>query len=191
MKTARFLLTFIGCGVLALRVSYADEPSKPPTDQIFRENHSTEPAQSKTEPTAGKISEPKDGSQASKKIVLTGPSKTDSKRKPGADIHKTDPKKKPGEDLHKTDLARKPVERTHQSDMKKPATAKDGIMTNKVGNSRNPLAKMPAGNESLASRAGVVRSRGATAALVGRVLIPSSTKYSAGPLDGASLQRTP
>jgi hypothetical protein len=204
MKTARFLFTFVSAGTLTLGLGYAREPAKQPTEQVLHENHSTELAPGKTGPAAGKISEPKDDAHAPKKIGQTGPDKsdpkrkpgqdvreTDPKRKPGEDVHKTEPKKKPGEDLHKTNLARKPAEQARQPELKKPAVAKDGTTMKKAGNLHDPLAKSLAGNEALAPRPGVIRSRGATAALVGRVLIPSNAKFSAGPLDVAATQGKP
>jgi hypothetical protein len=210
MKTARILFTLVGIGTLNLGLSYADELSKQPTEQVLHENHSTsdpssDPAHAKLKPTEEKILEPKDDGHASKKIgraeaIKTDPERkpgdghreTDPKRRPDDDFHKTNPKRKPGDDVHKTDPKHKPGDELHQPNLKKSATAaKEGPMIKKVGNPHDSPAKLPFGNEVVGLRPGVIRSRGATAALVGRVLVTSNTKFSAGPLDAAVKQGKP
>jgi hypothetical protein len=110
---------------------------------------------------------------------------------------------KPREDGHSSAMGRQagppksppkllPEIESHPPGLKKPATAaKAGPLTERTEKPREQPAKPPAGNAALAPRPGVVRNRGATAANVGRVLVTSNTRYSAGPLDGAALKRKP
>jgi hypothetical protein len=200
MKTARFLFTIIAFGALTLGLSHAGEPAPQPTEQVLRQNHpigtppqgavkprppmeqvlhenhstrdrSADPAhgnqaRGKLDPTDKKHSSPKDDSHAAKKIRQAVAVKTEPQRTPGHQVH--------------------------QPGSKKPATAaKDRLQMNKTGKPRQQLAKSAVGNQALPPPPGRVRSRNATAALVGRVLITSNAKYSAGPLDGAAIKRKP
>ena len=45
------------------------------------------------------------------------------------------------------------------------------------------------GKEAVAAHPAAIRARNVTAAMVGRVLVTSDTKYSAGPLNGAAAPR--
>jgi hypothetical protein len=72
----------------------------------------------------------------------------------------------------------------HPTESKKAASAKNGPMMNKTGSPHEQPDK-------LAPAPVLAHSRNATAALVGRVLVTSNAKYSAGPLAGAAAQRKP
>jgi len=185
MKKSRFLFAIVGFGALTLGLSYADEPSRPPAEQVLRQNHPT------SDPSAG----PPHGNQAHGKIDQ----KEEKPSKPKEDSHDSKPK----DDSHPSEkrrpagpaksLVKLPSEKeSPQLELKKPVTgAKEGPWMSKTGKPHERLAKPPVGNEAIAPRPGVVRSRGATAALVGRVLITSNAKYSAGPLEGAAIKRYP
>jgi hypothetical protein len=196
MKQARFLFTVIAIGAWTLGVSYADGPSRQPSEQAARQNpaasdrsaHGSQ-APGKIEQADGKPSKPKNDRQNSKE---DGHAKD---LKPKDDSGHSKPK----EEGRVSEKGRKagPVKSQGKKEPKQPepkkaaTAAKVGPMTNKTGKPREQPAKSPAGNEALAPRPGLVRTRGATAALVSRVLITSNTKYSAGPLAGVATQRKP
>jgi hypothetical protein len=183
MKKACFLFTIVGLGTLTLGLSYADEPPKLPTEQVLSENPSTDdrsadPAHStqargKTEQKEGKPSTPKVDSHESK---------------PKEHSHASEKGKQAGP--VRAQVKRPAEKESHQPELKRPA-AKDKILMGKTGEPPGPRPKLPPGNEAVGPRPGVIRSRGATAALVSRVLITSNTKYSAGPLAGTTIKRRP
>jgi hypothetical protein len=176
MKTARFLFIMVAFGAYALRFGYAGESPRQPAERIARENHPI------SHPSAG----PAHGSQERGEI--------DQKEEKPSKVK---------EDSHTPEKARQaapvksqvklPSEREpHQPEFRKPSTAaKDGPLMNRTEKPRQQSARLPAGDEALAPRPGVVRNRGATAANVGRVLITSNARYSAGPLAGAAVKRNP
>jgi hypothetical protein len=201
MKTARFLFTLIAFGALTLRVSYADPPSKQPSQQDAHQNHATSdrsaiPAQGRQPPgkidqTEGRPLKPKNNSQ-------------DAKPKENGGAEDLKPKdegqhSKPKEDGRVSEKGRQagpvksPGKEPQQPESKKSATAaKVGPMTNKSGKPREPLARLPGGSEAVAP---FPSRRAAVAAALGKALdvtrITSSARNSAGALDGAAVQRKP
>jgi hypothetical protein len=192
MKKARFLITIVGFGVLRLgRLGLVDaeEPSRPPAEQILRQNHPTgallqeavksrplaeqvlhenhstsdrsaSPAHGKIDPKEEKPSHPKEDSHAPRKIGQEGRIKTEPKRITG-------------------DQLRKP-------DLKKSATAANGgSMMNKTGKPHEQLAKLRVDKETGLAHPDDVRSRVTTGTVLGGARMASSAKNSVGVLGGA------
>jgi len=75
--------------------------------------------------------------------------------------------------------------------LKKPASAANGgSMMGKTGNHYEQPARLPVGSGTTAPRPGVVRSRSATAALLGGATGPGA-KHAAAVIDGAAIRRKP
>jgi hypothetical protein len=176
MNTTRLLFAIIGFGTFTLAPSYADEPSKQATQHVLRQSHPTSehavepahgsPVRGTIDQPDGKHPKPRDDGHVAKKIGQAG-------------HNKTEPNHPLGDQLH-------------QLDVRKAATpGKNGPILNKAGNPRAQLAKPAPGNLDVAPHSGAVRSRNATAANVGRVLITSNAKYSAGPLNVLAPPRKP
>jgi hypothetical protein len=172
MKTARFLLVAIGFGALTLGRSFAGEPSRPHPEQEARDTHAlgVRPA----EPVPGS------GVQANRTHSLSDGNGHVPERSSQARPLNILPKRASANEVHQPALK------------KTPTAANQGLMMNKTANHHEQPAKLPAGSGMSLARSGVGhgQSIGATA-LDGRVLITSSAKYSAGPLDGAAIKRKP
>jgi hypothetical protein len=167
MKKARLLIIFVGCGTLTLGLSYAGEASKERREQALRDNRAASerpsaPLEGKKDQAAQKQDEPKPESHAAKKFGPAGPIKTEPRHLWGEPLHQPW-LKKPGHAESLTSRAGKPLEKSS----KQLADPRD---------SGPPV---------------LARSRNATAALVGRVLVTSTTKYPAGPFGNSALQRKP
>jgi hypothetical protein len=79
----------------------------------------------------------------------------------------------------------------HQPGLNKPVTAaKDGLMMNKTGNPRQPLAKSPLGTGTPVPLPGVVRGRGAATASIGG-WAAASAKNSAAAINGTGMRPKP
>jgi hypothetical protein len=171
MKTARFLFTIVVLGALTPGLNYAGEPSKLPAEPKLRQIHPT------TIRPADRAHDRIDQAhRPHSSLINPGPS---TERSSQVSPKNNQTKSASGNPLH-------------QPGMKKAPTAgNDGLMLNNTANHHQRAAKLPVGTGSTTPWTGVVRSRNATAALVGRVLITSNAKYSAGPLDGAAVKRKP
>jgi hypothetical protein len=169
MKTARFLLTIIASGSLALGLVYAGEPSSQSSERNPREKHATgvrpaDPVHGNKDQMDRRSSKGNNDGRASGKSVQFGSMNTQTKHTSENELH--------------------------QSGLKKAAAANDGLMMNKTGNHRDPLARLPVGSGITAPLPGAVRGRSDTEAVLGG-LAASSAKNSAAALNGAAIKRKP
>jgi hypothetical protein len=171
MKTKLLLLTILGSGALTLGVSYAGESPRLPAKPDSHANHAA--ALRPAGPVRG------DGSPMEPNhSQLNNTGHTSERSNPAGSLH--------------TETKRPSLNGPHQLAVKKAAiAAKDGSTMHQTRNPHEQPARLPAGYQAVALRPGIASGRSATAAMVGRVLITSNTKYSAGPLDGVAIKRKP
>lgn len=185
MKTARLFLIILGLGAFNFGLSYAGEPPRPTAEQILRENHLASDrspelahgiqAHEKADPKVGKSAKPEEDSQDAKPKAE---SLASLKSRPAG--------------LVKSNVRFPSEKESHFPESKKPApVAREGLLPGKTGKPREPLARSPVADEAGVPYRGVLCSRNATAAMVGRVLITSNTKYSTAAFGGPASKRNP
>jgi hypothetical protein len=170
MKTARFLFRLIGCGVLALGMGFAGEPARQPSEPDSHGNHAASaPPADRVHGNTDQMDEghskfTEDG-RTSEMSGLAGSLNARSKSTP--------------------------VNPLHQPGWTKAATgANVGLLMNRIGNRRQPLAKPPVGGGITMPLPGALRGRGAATAVIGGAAA-SSAKNSAAALNGAAMKRKP